>query len=385
VNVRSGAVERAEVMPARRGERCRDGARPRRARSRRDRPCSGSRTARRRTRAQRGPRCVRGSRGRTASRRAPASRPTERSSAPDRRRRTRRRARHAGRARAARRPSRARPTSPTSAPRSRRPSRRADRARATRDALARPGCSRPPAGSSQPKPLRSTRDHAVASRERRNHRGPALARGAIPVNEHDRGSMADIAVADVDAVDLDERRIGRRTGQAAIVKPRAAAERKGQAEPHRTRARPASPPANTSCRRARHAGPPTRARWSRPSRARSGRPSDSRRADVERRHPIEDVDVGHPRAVDGRRAHGASLLISAGRRTPCRPRSLATRRSRRIRSTPRSTRTIASSGGWRDLACARGRSRHAARGTRRRASSSSRLDRRATDTSRYTR
>jgi polyhydroxyalkanoate synthesis repressor PhaR len=50
------------------------------------------------------------------------------------------------------------------------------------------------------------------------------------MHEYDRRTAADVAIANVDAIDFYERRVGRRTGEWAVVKPRAAAQRQREAK-----------------------------------------------------------------------------------------------------------------------------------------------------------
>ena len=79
-----------------------------------------------------------------------------------------------------------------------------------------------PAGPA--KALEVERDHAVMGGDRGGDPGPALERSAVAVDQHDRRPRSGLAIAHVDAVDLDERRICRRARHRAGVEARTARE-----------------------------------------------------------------------------------------------------------------------------------------------------------------
>ena len=65
----------------------------------------------------------------------------------------------------------------------------------------------------------------MVRRDRGLDRHPAVERRAVAVEQDDRRARAELAIADVDAVDIDERRVGRRTGQRPRVKAGTTGER----------------------------------------------------------------------------------------------------------------------------------------------------------------
>jgi hypothetical protein len=55
------------------------------------------------------------------------------------------------------------------------------------------------------------RDHSMVRCNIGNHTCPAVERCAVAMDEHDRRSGADVAISDVDPLDIDERGIARCT------------------------------------------------------------------------------------------------------------------------------------------------------------------------------
>jgi len=60
--------------------------------------------------------------------------------------------------------------------------------------------------------------------DRRSDTGPAIERGAVAVDHHDRGTGAGFTIAHADPVDVDERRIGGRTSKRSRMEARATRE-----------------------------------------------------------------------------------------------------------------------------------------------------------------